>query len=1486
MKGEDPQHIMGDLQRIDGMKLNVPNTLILAAGPPGPAESTLFTLPSYSDTADDHQECRSLSHLGILMPLYLLPLLFLGAKAHDAQYGGCIYCLLLPLLLWAFNSLPKPGAALVHMVTVPLMGLLEPEQIAHQYLSVQALTLALMLSLVVVIDRWSDLALHLALSVSKRFGLRRGRLFVALCLCCFVCASLFSGVVVSAALLYMLHRVLFAIFKQDMDRPQEVVVPPTSGVRGGSVLGSLQETSSMRSAVATGDQVLFERLTQVVSSMQKPVGTLQTSATAPLNVETDLDVPGKSASSAAERPTADGSGAIRHADATAEQADTPFTEPGTGASTNEAPQTLVRVEVTDEGGAFDPITPFAARKKNESLECQRPPEMHHHLSVNSGLRTGDKPRMSQSMAGGTLDKRQDPGRQGRGLSLLFRRASSMRPWMSKESEVSTPITQSKKRSRFMGSIGAIAGFFTRKRFSETQPKHPDEQAVHAHDQPASILQAGTKRHVAENEPKPNADRLAATNVPSAVGRSGTSTEYRAPHAGPLLVTRSEQYPGTSKTAVVQSRRALSDIVPTATITDISRATEARGPLIAATKLGGPNLPAYTPAAVPATVRGKHAPSVSPECSSVLPKKRAGQESVARGCMPITPNEVQNSGPVTTKADVEASGGRKGDNTADDKSGGKPVHEETRERSCEANEDVDTAADAVVTKGKLKAKIKASRGTEPEGKKAHSKSPSDKDTTATSKKRKRSGKKSRDSTSGSRRQSPRSKSRTSIRENTQDSRDMPEKEEQMQSKRSDPASPTKEGQQPITKPSNAAPSEIKEKPDSGSQSASAPTTETEQLSVVASGKSRCGRSTEGLEPVQQPVQSDSTKVSPSSSDESGRDSVQQKTIRSIDSSDPQNSSHMYKSPVKHRQNIGTPAVKSRVKKTKQSTVVDITCPDRKEISTKKGEPLEEQSRSRLHAAETEKQPQSCEMPKALETTAVRESEKVLEASKSNEPEKAASSASTSRDRGSKSVTSRTPPVQEVQHAPTMNSVSVRNARRASWTGLQTPRRKQSVVSFGAGIREAAVAFNTKPVPQEVPKALAHLEEMAPKYLPRRNLATILKASRSTTLPRAEPSVDFGDAHFAMISDRADVHNAFLLGPSLMTMLGNICNFHTGGNRSSLKTVSEAFEATAEESVSTSAWAMVTLPGAILTFILCTTILWLIYLRPYDQEPLSPENLAVMKAARERSAARGRQRGVQCAYATYLVIFSLSYTPALIWDMEPRSTKMLNQLAQQPSLLMWQLRGNTVAKRRKYFYLVWVYQSDRVCRMAIVVALASAMLVTSVLTSCLRAAFDFLRHVWQMLPWGVILMLGATQVASKLLQAHGLLIESFKLIPASFWEERTALELQAMMAFAASVMAETTDKQVLVEIMTPMVVHIADMKRTYAEYYAIPLIVGASSNCIMPASVPFAILHGLTKVTFFKLLLLGLFAKIVIISTVITTVNMVDRFGYFGSQAHAD
>ncbi|XP_049520086.1 uncharacterized protein LOC119445118 [Dermacentor silvarum] len=156
-----------------------------------------------------------------------------------------------------------------------------------------------------------------------------------------------------------------------------------------------------------------------------------------------------------------------------------------------------------------------------------------------------------------------------------------------------------------------------------------------------------------------------------------------------------------------------------------------------------------------------------------------------------------------------------------------------------------------------------------------------------------------------------------------------------------------------------------------------------------------------------------------------------------------------------------------------------------------------------------------------------------------------------------------------------------------------------------------------------------------------------------------------------------------------------------------------------------------------------------------------------------------------------------------------------------------------------------------RMALLTALTSMMLATSLLTSFLQAAFDFMRNIWRMMPWGVLILLGATHVASELLQTCDLPQEVLRVASTSFWEERSPLEAQAVLAFATSVMAETTDKRVLVEIMTPAVAHIAEIQRMYPAYYAIPVIVGASSNFIMPASMPLALLHEVARVQFWKL-----------------------------------
>ncbi|XP_075539687.1 uncharacterized protein LOC142574511 [Dermacentor variabilis] len=362
-----------------------------------------------------------------------------------------------------------------------------------------------------------------------------------------------------------------------------------------------------------------------------------------------------------------------------------------------------------------------------------------------------------------------------------------------------------------------------------------------------------------------------------------------------------------------------------------------------------------------------------------------------------------------------------------------------------------------------------------------------------------------------------------------------------------------------------------------------------------------------------------------------------------------------------------------------------------------------------------------------------------------------------------------------------------------------KRKQSVVSFEAGVKEPQTNDKVPFVKRES-TALAHLEELAPRLAHgRRSLSTILKTSATSTRFAQRPSsVDFGPGKYALISPlhtpsgsrgpsapsklyvgsmsscgessgwhrgrrptaprsamgsrshlsyetlytrsgvsarqsmtashigsqfgtatmkktrrrvhgRMDVHSAFILGPSLMSVLGNICSFHAGGNKQALRGVSLASRVS-QRSISGVTWAMVTLPGVLLALVTCSAVIWLVYVRPHDPEPYSSENLAVKRAAREKRAYRQRQqRGVQFACAAYMAVFVVTYVPSYLLNIDHR--------------------------------------------VALLSALTSMMLATSLVTSCLEAAFDFVRQIWQVVPWSILLFIGATQVSSKLLQSPG-------------------------------------------------------------------------------------------------------------------------------------
>ncbi|KAH7964342.1 hypothetical protein HPB51_027418 [Rhipicephalus microplus] len=68
-----------------------------------------------------------------------------------------------------------------------------------------------------------------------------------------------------------------------------------------------------------------------------------------------------------------------------------------------------------------------------------------------------------------------------------------------------------------------------------------------------------------------------------------------------------------------------------------------------------------------------------------------------------------------------------------------------------------------------------------------------------------------------------------------------------------------------------------------------------------------------------------------------------------------------------------------------------------------------------------------------------------------------------------------------------------------------------------------------------------------------------------------------------------------------------------------------------------------------------------------------------------------------------------------------------------------------------------------------------------------------------------------------------------------------------------------------------------------YYAIPVVVAASSNLIMPITLPLVILHEVAEVPLRHLVLAGLVMKTALLSTLIISMNTTAQYIFYISPA---
>lgn len=146
-------------------------------------------------------------------------------------------------------------------------------------------------------------------------------------------------------------------------------------------------------------------------------------------------------------------------------------------------------------------------------------------------------------------------------------------------------------------------------------------------------------------------------------------------------------------------------------------------------------------------------------------------------------------------------------------------------------------------------------------------------------------------------------------------------------------------------------------------------------------------------------------------------------------------------------------------------------------------------------------------------------------------------------------------------------------------------------------------------------------------------------------------------------------------------------------------------------------------------------------------------------------------------------------------------------------------------------------------------------------------------WGQFPWHVLLLFGAVQVISNVVEENNTIAVSF---PPSFWRHQSPLTVQILLAVVSTLLAETMNNTVLSRILMPLTINVAASTRVNPMYYAIPVAVGASSNLIMPITLPLVVLHEAAEVPLRHLLFAGIIMKATLLFTLILSMNTTGRY----------
>ncbi|XP_065282057.1 uncharacterized protein [Dermacentor albipictus] len=313
---------------------------------------------------------------------------------------------------------------------------------------------------------------------------------------------------------------------------------------------------------------------------------------------------------------------------------------------------------------------------------------------------------------------------------------------------------------------------------------------------------------------------------------------------------------------------------------------------------------------------------------------------------------------------------------------------------------------------------------------------------------------------------------------------------------------------------------------------------------------------------------------------------------------------------------------------------------------------------------------------------------------------------------------------------------------------------------------------------------------------------------------------------------EIRTAFLVGPVMMAVVGNVIGFRTMPSRLEM-----ALEETRHSHIEHAPeltlwlWALLTFPGVMGVVLFCCGYFYVANLQRHENGWRTPDDHANEHASHGHRATFRRPKKGKYLFLIYLATYGviLAYVVAL----------------------------NTHAT------YVWT--------------LATLVVIASSVSQRFGDRHAFERHhLIESMPWGVICVLGGAQLITHVTVEGRLVEHLFELVSRSFWRNNSRVTNQVLLTGLSSVLAEAVGVAPLCRLLMPIIVTIASESSTRQLYYLVPVSVALSSNMLSPVSLPLALLHGARNISLQQLAFVGLAGKSILLAMVLVSVNTTGNY----------